>query len=208
MSTRWLSLMMVLLSSQSWAQVGELYNAELTADTKVTNPAEAIKTTEGQWLAFSIPALAGTRSPCCWKGKWITMGETGCSLKSGHQSYGTRSDSPMAENLIVFSQIRDSKIENLRVVGESCPVDANGQQVTRIGSIDDAAGLEWLESVARAGRDHKAGGSALFALALHRSPQAGQRLYALAKEADGDISEAIVVMFLTCPHPRPLSHKW
>jgi hypothetical protein len=192
MKTKWMSLALVVLSGSIWAQSYDLSNAEVTENTSVTNPAKAMKAAEGQWLAFSIPALEGTRSPCCWKGKWSTMGETGCSLESKHHSYGTRSDFPMAENLVVLSRIRNSKVENLRVVGESCPVDATGQQVTWIGNIDDVAGLNWLESIARTDRDDKTGDSALFALALHRSPEAGQRLYSLAMETGGDLSEEAI----------------
>ena len=188
MKASWLSLALVILSGNSWAQAGELYNAEVTENTSVTNPARVMKEAEGQWLAFSLPALAGTRSPCCWKGKWSGMGEAGCSLESKHQSYGTRSDSPLAENVIVFSQVRDGKVQDLRVVGESCPVDAKGARVTWIGSVDDRAGLDWLEAVARSGQDD----TALFALALHKSPQAGKRLYSLAKDTEGDLSEEAI----------------
>ncbi len=192
MKTKWMSLALVVLSSNIWAQAGELSNAEVTENTSVTNPAKAMKAAEGQWLAFSLPVLAGTHSPCCWKGKWSGMGEAGCSLESKHQSYGTRSDSPLADNVIVLSQVRDSKVHSLRVVGESCPVDGDGAQVTWIGSVDEAAGLDWLETVARSDQDDSVGGSALFALALHRSPQAGQRLYSLAVETDGDFSEEAI----------------
>lgn len=188
MKSNWLSLALIVLSGHSWAQAGELYNAEVTENTSVTNPAGVMKEAEGQWLAFSLPALAGTRSPCCWKGKWSGVGEAGCSLESKHQSYGTRSDSPLAENVIVFSQVRDGKVQDLRVVGESCPVDANGARVTWIGSVDDRAGLDWLEAVARSGQDD----AALFALALHKSSQAGKRLYSLAKDTEGDLSEEAI----------------
>ena len=188
MKASWLSLALVILSGNSWAQSGELYNAEVTENTSVTNPARVMKEAEGQWLAFSLPALAATRSPCCWKGKWSGMGEAGCSLESKHQSYGTRSDSPLAENVIVFSHVHDGKVQDLRVVGESCPVDANGARVIWIGSVDDTAGLDWLETVARSGQD----AAALFALALHKSPQAGQRLYALAKDTEGELSEEAI----------------
>ena len=188
MKTKWLSLALVFLSGNSWAQAGELFNAEVTENTSVTNPAKLMKEAEGQWLAFSLPALAGTRSPCCWKGMWNGMGEAGCSLESKHQSYGTRSDSPFAERLIVFSQVRDGKVHDLRVIGESCPVDANGASVTWLGSVDDTAGLDWLEAVARSGQDD----TALFALALHKSPGAGQRLYSLAKETGDDLSEEAI----------------
>jgi len=192
MKTKWLGLALVVLSSHSYAQVGELFNAEVTANTSITNPTKAIKAAEGQWLAFSLPALAGTRSPCCWKGKWDGMGEAGCSLESKHQSYGTRSDSPMAENVIVFSEIHGGQVRDLRVFGESCPVEANGAHVTWIGAVDEVAGLDWLENLALSDGDNSAGDSALFALALHRSPDAGQRLYSLAKETKSDLSEEAI----------------
>jgi len=192
MKIKWLSLALVILSSHSWAQAGALFNAEVSENTSVTNPEKMMKATEGQWLAFSLPALADTHSPCCWKGRWNGMGESGCSLESRHQSFGTRSDAPLTDKVIVFSEIREGQIHELRVVGESCPVDANGAQVTWIGSVDDTAGLDWLENAARSDRDDSVGGSALFAMALHRNPDAGQRLYALAKDVDGDLSgEAI-----------------
>ena len=39
------------------------------------------------------------------------MGEVGCSLENRHQSYGTSSDSPLAENVIVFSGIREGQVQ-------------------------------------------------------------------------------------------------
>jgi len=192
MRAKWLGLALVLLGSHAWAQVGELYNVDVTENTSITDPARAVKAAEGQWLAFSMPVLDGTRSPCCWKGKWNRMDEVGCSLESRHQSYGTRSDSPLADNVIVFSEIRDGQVQSLRLVGESCPVEGNGSQVTWIGSVDNTAGLEWLEGVARLDTRDSAGESALFALALHRNSDAGQRLYALALKPDDDLSEQAI----------------
>ena len=43
--------------------------------------------------------------------------QVGCNLESPHMSYGTRSDSPLAENVIVFSKVRDGQVQDLRVVG-------------------------------------------------------------------------------------------
>jgi len=192
MKTKWMSLALVILSGHSWAQVGELIDAEVTSNTAITDPAAVMQAAEDQWLVFSIPAQDGTRSSCCWKGNWDGKGEAGCSLESEHQSYGTRSDSPLAENVIVFSQIRAGKVRDMRVVGESCPVDAKGAQITWIGSVDNTAGLDWLEATARSGVDDSVSGSALMALALHRSPDAGQRLHSLAKETTGDLSEEAI----------------
>jgi len=192
MKTKWLGLALVILSGNSWAQVGELYNADVIDKTSISNPAKVMKATEGQWLAFSLPALEGTRSPCCWKGKWNGRGEAGCSLEGKHQSYGTRSESPLAENLIVFAEVRDGKVDMLRVVGESCPVEGDGARVTWIGSVDESAGLDWFESVARSDEHDSISSSALFAFALHRSEEAGERLYLMAKETDGDLSEEAI----------------
>lgn len=192
MKSKWLSLVLLVLSNYSWAQAGGLYNAEVYGDTSISSPANVMQETDGHWLAFSLPAQAGTHSPCCWKGKRSGMGEAGCNLETRHQSYGTRSDSPLAESLIVFSQVRDGQVQSIRVVGESCPVDGDGARVNWIGTVDTTDGLDWLEQVARSDLHDSVGGSALFALALHRSPDAGQRLYSLARDIDSDISEEAI----------------
>ena len=185
---KYFSLALAIAASPAGAQVGELYNADVTEKTSITNPAKSVEAAEDQWLAFSLPAIEGTHSPCCWKGRWNGMGEVGCSLEQGHQSYGTQSDSPLTENVIVFSEIRDGKVHDLRVFGEHCPIDGDGEKVTWIGSVDNTDGLDWLETVAR-GND---GESALFAFAMHRSLDAGKRLYSLAKEQESDLSQEAI----------------
>ncbi len=192
MKSKWMIPVLLALSANGWAQAGALYNAQLSENTSLTNPAKAMQAAQGQWLAFSLPALADTHSPCCWTGKWNGMGEVGCSLETTHQSYGTRSDSPPVENVIVFSRIRDGKVDKMRVVGESCPVDANAAQVTWIGGVDNTAGLDWLEDAARSNGKASVADTALMALALHRSPEAGRRLYTLATETRGDKAEQAI----------------
>ena len=191
MTRKWLALILALVGSSAWAQ-GQLYNADITAQTSISNPARAIKTAEGQWLAFSLPALDGTRSPCCWKGSWNKSGEPGCNLKTSDRSFGTRSDSPLSSELIVYSEVRNGEVQSLRLVGEQCPVNGEGAKVTWIGNVDDKAGMDWLEQVA--GKDDIGSGdkSALYALALHRNPKAGKRLYSLASDTRGDLSEEAI----------------
>jgi hypothetical protein len=155
--------------------------------TSLADPAKAVKESEGQWLAFSIPVLEGTHSPCCWKGSWNTAAsEVGCSLANTHQSYGTRSDSPIAENVIVFSEIKNGRAKNIRVVGESCPLTGEGAKVTWIGNVDEKAGLDWLVSEAHSDD------STLYALGMHRSNVANDHLYQLAIEKNGDVSEKAI----------------
>jgi len=191
MKGKWLIPALLALSANGWAQVGALYNADVTENTSITDPARAVRAAEGHWLAFSMPALPGTRSPCCWKGNWNGMGEAGCSLEGRHQSYGTRSDSPEAENIVVFSRIVDGKADRMRVVGESCPVDGDGGQVTWIGGTDDGAALDWLEGTARSNGNSRTD-AALMAIALHRNPEAGRRLPELARVTSGDQAQSAV----------------
>jgi len=70
-------------------------------------------------------------------------------------------------------------------------VDGAGAEVTWIGSTDTSASLNWLESVARSGREGVRE-TALYATALHKSPAATERLYQLAAETDADLSDEAV----------------
>lgn len=185
-----MSAAMTLATTSVNAQVGELYDAKLTLNEDINDPAIAARSAEGGWLAFSIPQLQPQRSPCCWKGSWKSgsndFGEAKCELNSKHQSYGTRNDSPFEETVIVYNRIKNGVVDSTLVAGASCPVDAGGEAVTWIGEVDESAGLDWL--VESSSDDD----SALYALALHRSDAATQRLSALAKANDDELSEQSV----------------
>lgn len=188
MNGKWLVLSLAVLGSAAWAQVGELYNADVIANDRISDPAKAVSTAEGQWLAFSMPVLEGTHSPCCWTSRRGIAKEFGCSLDSRHTSFGTRSDSPLTDAVIVYSKINDGKAHSLRVFGEQCPLDGNDAQVTWLGAVDQEKALDYLEDVARKNRHD----SALYALALHRDDDAARRLYSLARDSDAKHgSEAI-----------------
>ena len=188
MNGKWLALALMVLGSTSWAQVGELYNAEITEYTRSGDPASAAARVEDGWLAFSMPVLEGTQSPCCWSGRWNGKGEVGCSLAAKHTSYGSRSDSPLTDTVNVYSRIDDGQVKKLRVFGPQCPVDGDGQKVTWLAATDQGDVLDWLQSLGESAK----GDGALFALALHRSDDAAEHLYTLAKDARRDRgSEAV-----------------
>ena len=46
MNTKWLSLVLLILSSHSWAQAGALFNADVSENTPVANPAKVMKSSE------------------------------------------------------------------------------------------------------------------------------------------------------------------
>lgn len=183
-----LACSLALTASAALAQPGGLVDAAVMDRTDINDPAVAAAASDGEWIAFGIPALPGTRSPCCWKGHWNRQWETGCSLEQEETGFGTRPDSPLTENIIVYARTSGSKVAEIKAVGETCPVDAGGQQVTWIGDVGTAQGLDWLEAVARGSNDDGPGGSALYALALHRAPEAGERLYTMASEPRGELA--------------------
>jgi hypothetical protein len=184
-------MMLALVSGTAWAQVGGLMNAEVSERTSIDDPSVAVQSAKEGWIAFSMPVLEGTRSPCCWKGKWNSQREVGCSLEGEQQSYGTRSDSPLAENVIAYARISQGEVSSLRVVGEQCPVEADGAKVTWLGNTDNAASLNWLDDVARSNH-HDPANTALYAMALHRSDQANDHLYALAKDPNVGLAEEAI----------------
>jgi len=186
------AMMLALLSSAAWAQVGGLMNADVSERTSIMDPAQAAQTPEAGWIAFSMPVLEGSQSPCCWKGQWNNFSEVGCSLEKQHQSYGTRSDSPLTEKVIAYARISEGGVRSLRVVGEHCPVEGDGAKVTWIGDTDDTASLNWLEAVARSDPHDSVGGSALYAMAMHRSHEASERLYQLAIEPGDALAEEAI----------------
>lgn len=188
----WISgLLLAFLSGSAWAQAGMLTNATVTEHTSVTDPAKAVSKFPDGWLAFSMPVVEGTRSPCCWQGNWTSEREMGCGLQTEHHSYGTRHDSPLARDVIAYARVSDGNVRSVRIVGKDCPVDGGGAEVTWIGATNDAASLDWLDRVARSSQ-HDASDSALYATALHASPEATKHLQDLATDEDSELSEEAV----------------
>jgi HEAT repeat protein len=181
-------LVLTVITGTAWAQAGALVNANIEDRTSTNDPAVAVRSMTGEWLAFSIPALEGTQSPCCWQGHWNSNREVGCSLESDHQSYGTRNDSPLAEQLIAYARVDGEDVREMRVVGEHCPVDGAGARVTWIGDTDTEASLNWLLSVSQ-NSGSGARETALYAIALHNSPKATEHLFNLAGEPGNEMSQ-------------------
>jgi len=190
MKVRLAGMVLALFAGAASAQVGGLVDAEISEQVSITDPARLVQEAEGKWFAFSMPVLKGSREPCCWKGKWSSKRsgsrEVGCSLEQQSESYGRHSDSPLAENVIAYAAISEGKVRSLRVLGEHCPVDGGGATLTWIGKVDEGAGLDWLDSVARTSGTESVAGTALYAMAMHRSDDATGRLMKMALDTDGE----------------------
>jgi HEAT repeat protein len=187
MKTWMTGLLLAMLSGSAWAQVGALTHATVTDRTSIIDPAVAVSEISNGWLAFNMPVVEGTRTPCCWQGNWTSNREVGCSLQTGQHSYGTSHDSPLATNVIVYARVSGGSVKSVQIVGEDCPVEGGGAEVTWIGTTNDTASLDWLDRVTRSSQ-HDAGNSALYATALHANPQATKHLQDLVTEQHSELS--------------------
>ena len=154
-----------------------------------TDPAKAVRKAGDGWIAFEFPALEGTRSPCCWKGHLHIGGELGCSLEQDRYSYGTRSNAPLEDTIVAYTRVEAGEVTKLKVVGRQCPMDTGGQAVSRVPDTGDKDMLNWLDSLARNDSEDEVSHPALWAMALHASSAASDRLYDLASEQNGDMAK-------------------
>ena len=142
-----------MAADHAWSEVGGLTGADVTDRTSISDPASvmkhaapehaAVQNGEGQWIAFSLPVLDETRSPCCWKGRWNGFGEAGCSLERKHESYGTRSDSPLADEFPQRSQVL-----LLEVIGSEKDEEVLEQAVFAITQLPGDTGSQMLLDLA------------------------------------------------------------
>jgi hypothetical protein len=167
---------LLTLAGNCHGQAAAIYNARINPVSPFTDPAQA--GSDG-WFAFSLAVPQDTRSPCCWTSHRASFGETGCSLQARHESYGTRSSSPLTRMMVLYGRSAQGRIESLRAVGARCPVDAVGQELSWYGEVDEGAGLDWLTSLARSDNAGPVSESALHALALLGSSRALERLKAI-----------------------------
>jgi hypothetical protein len=187
-----ITTILLLLAGPAWAQPAGLVNTDVRDETAIEDPARAAESADGRWFAFGIPVLAGTRSPCCWDlpwngrvgGKWVSGQSIGCSLGRDHESFGTHSESPPTDRVIVYVRMDGKEPQAMRLAGENCPVDGNGAGLDWIGDVEEAAGLNWLETVAGTAGNEEAADLALYALSLHRSPLTIDRLHAMALDPE------------------------
>jgi hypothetical protein len=180
---------LLLAAGSAWGQITNLSGAEVIDRASITDPATVARKLDNSWLAFSIPALDDTSSPCCWEGNGNRFGMSGCSLESRPTGFGSRSDAPVTENLVIFAKVDQGEISSMRVVGEQCPVTADGARVEWLSEVDDEAGLDWLEAAARSDDPESVRHSALYAMALHRNEEVTRRLSVMARDSDSRLQQ-------------------
>jgi len=153
--------------------------------------AELIPPSDG-WASWEVPAVDGAPDWCCWKENGV---RGPCRLDGARNGYDDRGAT--TKTIRMYARFEAGKIERLRVLSASCPVQTE-TEVRDLGvfAADDSA--RWLAGLVReleldAVASHRVGRAALRALAVHGGNVAFNTLsgIALNDEIDKRRKEAV-----------------
>ncbi len=140
-----------------------------------------------QWFAYSIPAAEDTASMCCYnQGKQAV-----CDLNKTQHGFGSSSQSPSTDNIHVFVQLNQGKVNRIMPIGDHCEVKAEGLTVEWLENVSTQQSIQWLKDQVTASRDNNENGG-LYVLSLHPGKQAATALFDLAEDDAGEYSEQAV----------------
>jgi hypothetical protein len=145
-----------------------------------------------QWVAWVLPA-EGRFTSCCWE----SSGCPGCRLEpapAGTVAAPLRATSaPLAlegdAELIMLVRLDERRIDRVRMVGITCPVDGGGLPFVTLTGVKAADSLVWLRSLidgvdpslTDSSRTRRLAESAIHAIARHADPGAVPMLLDLAR---------------------------
>ena len=145
--------------------------------------------TDPQWLGYSVPAANGDRVVCCnGNGNWNGNYNCGtCRLEDyKHGDNFTTSSSNKAEleaprRVVVLYRASAAELNKVRVVSDSCVIDAGGLRVTWLDGVNATQSVEYLSSQVRGKyeedhRGEKLSNGALTAIAMHGDDTADKAL--------------------------------
>ena len=137
------------------------------------------------WASWEVPAIDAAPDWCCWS-SWRDRDPSrrSCRLDSGRDGYGARGDAT-TETVRVYARMAGGKVDRLRVLSATCPVEA-ATPIRDLGSaaMDDSA--RWLIELAKHARSEamlrrRVGDDVLAALAITRGDLARNALAAVAR---------------------------
>lgn len=190
-----IAALFVLPTMAATAPTANLRASRLEVRPSGGDPAAAVKSlgAADTWVAWSVPMVEGQGEACCYTGGSAggRSGRRGCALeKRGHGLTIQGSDEGSARAaadpgaLVIFARLEAGMPREMKVLSESCPMDAGEARVVWLDGVDPARSVDWLKRQALdGGKRHGAGDEALVALALHGDPRADQALAELSAPA-------------------------
>ncbi len=157
------------------------------------DPAELALPKDG-WASWQVEAVDGAPAWCCWK-NWDERDapRTPCNLDRDGGNYGSRDDET-TDALRVYARVSGGKVERVRVLAASCPVEAATPIRSINSTTDDSA--RWLVALSKrsAGEIQGLRDQVIPALAMHRGAFAQNELLAIAR-GDGPVDTSQNAIF-------------
>jgi HEAT repeat protein len=154
------------------------------------------------WAAWRVPMVDGDRRSCStwqtdgailYRGEVLEPNSTGSTMPPP-ATPPTSVSLESGTNLIILARLVGGRLERLRSVDDSCPIDANGRSVYWLNGITPAESLRYLDALTRQdalnidGR-RRIAESAVQAVALHRDAAADAVLDRLAEGPDSGLRQ-------------------
>jgi hypothetical protein len=192
---RWCAVLIAVgglsVTQHAWAQP-QIVNARpetLDAGGGLTAALNRLVGRDGPlWVAWQVPAEASAGG-CCWE--W--PGCEGCRLEPAPA--GTAERPPLVRasplplegdrNLLLLVRIDAHRIDRLRTVGASCPLDAGGLPFVTLTSVAPAQSLAWLRTLVDRSEptlSRRVSESAIHAISRHADAGAVTMLLELARK--------------------------
>jgi HEAT repeat protein len=138
------------------------------------------------WTSWQVEAVEGAPDWCCWSGRNDgDASRASCKLDEDSGNFGSR-DKQTTDSVRVYARVAGGKIERLRVLSATCPVEAR-TPIHELGNVaaDDSA--RWLTTLSkRQGTDKNDDfqENVLAGLAMHRGDLAQNSLTEIARAND------------------------
>jgi hypothetical protein len=157
------------------------------AGLALSSPTLAVELTpppEG-WASWQVPAVEDARDMCCWNGmKPGTASRSACNLDDQRGNMGNRDDTK-TDALRVYARMAGGKVERLRVLSATCPVDS-ATPIRDLGNVEADDSARWLIALSRRADTMKEDSreNVIAALAMHRGAVAYDELASIARSGD------------------------
>ena len=155
--------------------------------------------TTPQWLAYSVPEVAGNRDVCCSGGDWNGNDCGTCRLENGdHGVNVTRNDSTAtvmlegSREIAILFRAENHQITKIRVASTECTLDAGGLPFVWLTNVKPAESVALLTTFVHNERSDfrddgdRHGHQALSAIALHADDSAEAALESFVRPDSPD----------------------
>jgi len=179
---RGLVLACTLAAAPAFAQTPAVVNGTLESRAATQSVGREMTTLMSRgsgpaWVGYAVPANRRDSQDGCW-----TSGD----------SIGRTRVGPLklegSDTIFVLYRIADGAIQRIRIASPECPLDTNGLTLHWLTGVRPEDSVDWLVTLATGDSSRRLANNATMAMALHASPQATDRLIALARDAkSGDV---------------------